>query len=107
MVHENRKDIKVNIAWKSMEDKTRCQSCGMPLDYFQGKDNFGTNVDGTKSDEYCSMCFRDGRFAEPSLTVNDMLNKSVNHMVKALKFTRERAKELSFEVIPKLKRGCN
>ncbi len=35
-----------------------CQSCGMPLN----DEVLGTNVDGSKSDEYCVYCFKDGAF---------------------------------------------
>ena len=50
-----------------------CQSCGMPL----GRDPLGggTNVDGSRSEEYCSHCFRDGRFTEPDLTAAEMASK--------------------------------
>ena len=35
-----------------------CQSCGMPL-----TDNIlGTNADGSKNDEYCIYCYKDGAF---------------------------------------------
>lgn len=50
-----------------------CQSCGMPLsrDPLGG----GTKVDGSPSTEYCSHCFRDGRFTEPDITVAEMATK--------------------------------
>lgn len=40
-----------------MEQKF-CQSCGMPLSV----ENAGTNHDGSKSDEYCRYCYKDGEF---------------------------------------------
>jgi len=45
---------------------TLCQSCGMPMkkDPLSG----GTNVDGSKSAEYCSYCFQDGAFCSPEIT---------------------------------------
>jgi hypothetical protein len=50
-----------------------CQSCGMPL----SKDALGggTNSDGSRSVEYCSHCYRDGRFTEPALSVDEMMVK--------------------------------
>ena len=36
-----------------MDDKARCQSCGMPLDI----GFYGTNSDGTGNMEYCKLCF--------------------------------------------------
>ena len=47
-----------------------CQSCAMPLkkDPQQG----GTNADGSKSAEYCSLCFENGQFTQPDFSVKDM-----------------------------------
>ncbi len=35
-----------------------CQSCGMPLT----DDILGTNADGSKNEEYCIYCYKDGAF---------------------------------------------
>ena len=35
-----------------------CQSCGMPL----SPEVLGTNADGSKSEEYCIYCYKDGAF---------------------------------------------
>ena len=35
-----------------------CQSCGMPLT----EDVLGTNADGSKNEEYCIYCYKDGAF---------------------------------------------
>ncbi len=43
-----------------------CQSCAMPM---QNPDDFGTNADGSNNNEYCSYCFRNGKFTEPNMTV--------------------------------------
>jgi hypothetical protein len=37
-----------------------CQSCGMPAKMDKG--NGGTEKDGSKSNKYCSMCYKDGKF---------------------------------------------
>ena len=42
-----------------MEQKF-CQSCGMPLT----EDVLGTNADGSKNEEYCVYCYKDGRFLQ-------------------------------------------
>lgn len=36
-----------------------CQSCGMPL----SEDILGTNADGSKNEDYCIYCYKDGAFA--------------------------------------------
>ncbi len=40
-----------------MEQKF-CQSCGMPLT----EEILGTNADGTKNEDYCIYCYKDGAF---------------------------------------------
>ncbi len=37
-----------------------CQSCGMPLT----EDVLGTNADGSKNEDYCMYCYRDGKFLQ-------------------------------------------
>ena len=48
-----------------------CQSCGMPL----SKDvkGGGTNADGTLSTEYCSHCFKMGKFTQANINVEQMM----------------------------------
>ena len=41
-----------------MNEMKFCQSCGMPL----SNEVLGTNADGSKSDEYCIYCYKDGAF---------------------------------------------
>jgi len=52
-------------------DKTykNCQSCGMPLR--KDPNGGGTNADGTKSEMYCSYCYKDGAFTR-DCTVQEM-----------------------------------
>ena len=77
-------DVKVNLddkdaAWKyiidnygrknenSMKQKF-CQSCGMPLT----EDVLGTNADGSKNEDYCMYCYRDGQFLQ-NFTMDEMI----------------------------------
>ncbi|MDO4819764.1 MAG: zinc ribbon domain-containing protein [Prevotella sp.] len=41
-----------------MEKMKFCQSCGMPL----SDEVLGTNADGSKNEEYCIYCYKDGAF---------------------------------------------
>jgi hypothetical protein len=50
-----------------------CQSCGMPLSRDPGRG--GTNLDGSRSTEYCSHCYQSGRFTEPSISVEEMMER--------------------------------
>jgi hypothetical protein len=40
----------------TMEEIIICQSCSMPL---EKEEDYGTNADGTKNNEYCVYCFKD------------------------------------------------
>lgn len=83
-----------------MDEKPRCQSCGMPL----GIGFYGTNADGTASSEYCKLCFENGTFREPNLTLDEMLGRSVANMIDEQGITPEDAEEAARNVIPNLKR---
>ena len=48
----------------------KCQSCGMPLK--ADPKGGGTNADGTLSHEYCSYCYANGSFMNPSMTIDEM-----------------------------------
>ena len=45
-----------------------CQSCGMPLT----EEVLGTNADGSKNEEYCMYCYRDGQFLQ-DCTMDEMI----------------------------------
>ncbi|MEW6997471.1 zinc ribbon domain-containing protein [Colwelliaceae bacterium BS250] len=47
-----------------------CQSCGMPMK--RDPEKGGTNSDGSKSTEYCSLCFQNGKFTQPDITASEM-----------------------------------
>lgn len=49
---------------KNMEGMKICQSCGMPM---TEEEHFGKNADGTKNEEYCCYCLRDGELGECTL----------------------------------------
>jgi len=84
-----------------MDDKKRCQSCGMPL----GEPGFyGTNLDGTQNEEYCKFCFQDGKFTYPDMTVDQAVEASVKYMVETLHFEEPKARQMSNDVIPRLRR---
>lgn len=77
-----------------------CQSCDMPMNKDPG--GGGTEADGTRSDEYCSLCYKDGAFMYQGKDVKEFQSFVVDQMVKdgwmrpvAWLFTRR---------IPKLKR---
>jgi len=56
-----------------------CQSCGMPMDKDSQKG--GTNVDGSKNEEYCSYCYQNGEFTFHG-TVNEFQDFCKEQMIK-------------------------
>lgn len=78
-----------------------CQSCGMPL---QKDEDFGTNADNSKNQEYCHFCFKDGKFTESDITVEQKIDKMVEIAVSKMNIPENLAKEIANNIIPKLKR---
>jgi hypothetical protein len=60
-----------------MENKSICQSCGMPLDTEDAK---GTEKNGMKSNDYCKFCYKNGAFIHPNMEVADMEKNIENEM---------------------------
>lgn len=82
------------------DPQLRCQSCAMPIQ----EDYFGTNADGSENRDYCKFCFQNGKFTEPDLDLEGMIQKSVKHMTQQMKFSEQEADKLSRDHIPHLKR---
>ena len=57
-----------------------CQSCGMPMGL--SPKMYGTDVDGKKSKDYCGYCYRDGKFSDENMTLDDMVNKTITYYAK-------------------------
>jgi hypothetical protein len=85
-----------------MDEKVRCQSCGMPID--ASFNNLGTDAECSPVSEFCMFCYKDGAFTNPDQTVDGMVQTSINFMIANLGFTAEQASEMSNDVIRKLKR---
>lgn len=50
----------------------QCQSCGMPLQTKKAGDCRGSELDGTPSNQWCSLCYQDGAFVAPDCTLDEM-----------------------------------
>jgi hypothetical protein len=85
-----------------MENKIRCQSCGMPLSAEFG--NYGTERDGSNNSDYCIFCFKDGDFTNPGQTLEEMIRSSIENMTADLSMPLEKATELANSFIPTLGR---
>ena len=77
-----------------------CQSCAMPLiaDPMGG----GTELDGSESLDYCSYCYRNGSFTDPTLTMESMIEK-LTPIMKSMNVPEEAA-AAAIRALPKLKR---
>lgn len=86
-----------------MEQKF-CQSCGMPLT----DDCKGTNAGGSRSEDYCAWCYKDGKFTQ-EMTMEQMIDhcaqftNEINEW-SGQNMTVEQAKEMMREFYPHLKR---
>lgn len=78
----------------------RCQSCGMPMTRAA---DFGTNADGSMSNEYCKFCYENGRFTDEGITMEEKIEKNVAIATK-MGWSEEKAREMATDIIPKLTR---
>ena len=81
-----------------------CQSCCMPINE---PEVFGTEEDGTKCQDYCIYCYKDGEFTQPDSTLETMLDISAKIWAeKDPNVTVEQAKKQLKKKMPTLKRWC-
>lgn len=86
-------------------DQSFCQSCGMPLFSIE---NHGTNLDGSKVEDYCQYCFREGQFTS-HCTMEEMIQLCSKYTKEWNKYTdrtytkKEAVKEMRRQ-FPLLKR---
>ncbi|WP_312906483.1 zinc ribbon domain-containing protein [Tissierella praeacuta] len=77
-----------------------CQSCGMPM---EDASLYGTEKDGSKSQDYCAYCYEDGNFRKPSETMEEMIETCVPFM-KENGMEEKEAREILNNCLPHLKR---
>jgi len=79
-----------------------CQSCGMPLD--KDPNNGGTNADKSKSNMYCSYCYKDGKFLDEGISLQEKIEKNVQIAVKRMNISENEARRMAENLLPKLER---
>lgn len=78
-----------------------CQSCSMPL---MNDEVQGTNRDGSKNEDYCLYCYKDGEFVGDS-TMEEMIDFCAPICVKEGQYPdEETAKREMMKYFPHLKR---
>lgn len=83
-----------------MDNMKFCQSCAMPLT----EEHYGTNDDGSKNGDYCSYCYKDGKFMS-DCTMDEMIDFCSGPMAENNPgMTREQAVAQMMQFFPKLKR---
>ena len=94
------KDVPLRPGTYEHKFKNFCQSCAMPLE----EKIYGTNEDGTKNEEYCIYCYKNGKFTS-DMSMEEMKNFCIQKMVEFVpNMTKEKATEMMNETFPKLKR---
>ncbi|OGW43318.1 MAG: hypothetical protein A2132_07400 [Nitrospirae bacterium RBG_16_43_11] len=78
-----------------------CQSCGMAI---QDPNDFGTTASGAKNLSYCRYCFLNGKFTDPDITLEQMIEKCTGIAATKKNMTEDKAKEIVSDYMPKLKR---
>ena len=78
-----------------------CQSCSIEMDT---NSDLGTNEDGTKNPDYCNICFRNGKFTNPNLTLKEEIEAVTIFLSYEKKMLKDNAKLLAENTLPKLKR---
>lgn len=81
-------------------EKIICQSCGMPM---AETTDFGTNRDGSRNEEYCHYCYKNGAFTDEGITMEEKIEKNIL-MAEKMGMPKEEAVDLANTTIPKLKR---
>ncbi len=84
------------------QTEKHCQSCGMPM----GETNelFGTEADGSKSQDYCHYCYGDGKFLKEE-TMEQMIESCIPFTLEdGVYQTADEARESLTAFYPSLKR---
>ena len=79
-----------------------CQSCGMPLEKDPNKG--GTNGDGSLSKMYCSFCFKDGKFLDGNISLQEKIENNVRIAVNQMKMPEKEARQMAEKILPTLER---
>lgn len=83
-----------------MENMIFCQSCGMPM---SAPETFGTEADGSKSEDYCCYCRKGGAFTW-DCTMEEMAEFCAKAEGQPQMGTPEETKAKLLEWFPTLKR---
>ncbi len=78
-----------------------CQSCSMPM---EKPEDFGTDENGFRVNNYCRFCFKNGEFINPDITLGQMTEIVVKNMIEKMNKPEDRARQITQSILPKLVR---
>lgn len=78
-----------------------CQSCGTLID---NVDDFGTNSDFTKNQDYCIFCYHKGAFSEPHISKIEMVGRVTETIVDKTSLPKDQAYDFVVQTVSSLKR---
>lgn len=78
-----------------------CQSCGMPMDKTEC---FGIDDRGFRNNDYCVHCYENGKFTDPNITMEEMIDLVTDIVIEKTKKSKEDVEEMAKSFIPTLKR---
>lgn len=72
-------------------------------------EDFGTNADGSRNEEYCLYCYQKGAFTNPEMTVEEMIELNLKYIDQfrdenGKSYTAEQARGILLEYLPTLQR---
>ena len=78
-----------------------CQSCSIPM---EKPEDFGTDENGNRINNYCHYCFQNGEFTHPDITLGEMTEIVVKNMMEQMKMSEDRARQITQSFLPKFVR---
>lgn len=78
-----------------------CQSCGMPMNI---PEDFGTDKKGLVDNDYCVHCIENGKFTDPNITEEEMIDLVTEILIEKEKMPEDHARQITRSFIPTLKR---
>jgi hypothetical protein len=67
-------------------------------------EDFGTDAVGYRVNDWCHYCYVNGQFIDPDMSMQAMLDKCVDAMVRQRLMPAQKARDLMTAVLPMLKR---
>ena len=86
---------------KDLDTKLICQSCSMLMDE---PNDFGTDSQGLRVDDYCHFCFQNGEFTQTNMSMEEMICNRVSIMMDNVVISKSLAERIAKSLISPLKR---